>query len=309
MQKYFNKLIEEICREQNIKYQYLSKNWIIALEKDNQVKYISGYKFDLNNHALGNILDDKFATYELLKYYDIPVVEHKIIYSSNNKNTYAINCNSIEYVEQYFDLNNKNIVIKPNNSTCGKNVYHIEDRYKIKEILDNLFIDNFSLSMCPYYNIKNEYRAIVLNNKCELAYCKYLPIVIGDGKNSLRSLLIKFNNSLEHELTNNKFDKILKKGEKYKYGWKFNLSNGALGKKIVDKEKLNQIIYMSEKISNKINIGFASIDIIETIDNKFLVLEINSGVMIENYLHQNPNEYKLVKDIFNKAIYSLFKTK
>ena len=210
MQKYFDKLIEEICREQNIKYQYLSKSWIIALEKDNQVKYISGYKFDLNNHALGNILDDKFATYELLKYYDIPVVEHKIIYSSNNKNTYAINCNSIEYVEQYFDLNNKNIVIKPNNSTCGKNVYHIEDRYKIKEILENLFIDNFSLSMCPYYNIKNEYRAIVLNNKCELAYCKYLPIVIGDGKSSLRSLLIKFNNSLAHELTNNKFDKITK---------------------------------------------------------------------------------------------------
>ena len=51
---------------------------------------------------------------------------------------------------------------------------------------------------------------------------------------------------------------------------------------------------MAKDVSKKINLGFGSIDIIKTIDNKYYVLEINSGVMIENYI-------KLTSDGYNKA--------
>ena len=54
----FNKMIKEICDKNNIKCTFLSKNWVIKLEKDDMTRYITGNKFDLNGHALGNIMDD-----------------------------------------------------------------------------------------------------------------------------------------------------------------------------------------------------------------------------------------------------------
>ena len=81
----FQKLIKEICHELNIKYKVLSKKWIIRLEKEDKVRYLSGNKFDLNGHAIGNMLDDKYAFYDTLKYLGIPVCEHKIFYHENNQ--------------------------------------------------------------------------------------------------------------------------------------------------------------------------------------------------------------------------------
>ena len=63
----FNKMIKEICDKNNIKCTFLSKNWVIKLEKDDMTRYITGNKFDLNGHALGNIMDDKYAFYEVMK--------------------------------------------------------------------------------------------------------------------------------------------------------------------------------------------------------------------------------------------------
>ena len=80
MKSYFHKMIDELSKELNFKYQFLSKDWIIMIEKDDKVRYFSGYKFDLNNQALGMVLDDKYALYDVLKYKKIPVIEYKIVY-------------------------------------------------------------------------------------------------------------------------------------------------------------------------------------------------------------------------------------
>ena len=63
---YFLRIIKEICNELDINYEFLSKDWIIKLSKDEKIRFISGYKFDLLNHASGICFDDKYATYEVL---------------------------------------------------------------------------------------------------------------------------------------------------------------------------------------------------------------------------------------------------
>lgn len=50
-----------------------------------------------------------------------------------------------------------------------------------------------SYSVCPFYNIENEYRVIILNNEIRLIYKKILPIVCGDGESTVKELLKKFN--------------------------------------------------------------------------------------------------------------------
>lgn len=46
----FRKLIEEICKEENIKYNLISKDWIMVLTKNGITRCISGYRFPLNDH-------------------------------------------------------------------------------------------------------------------------------------------------------------------------------------------------------------------------------------------------------------------
>lgn len=308
MKNNFKEIIQKICDEDNIRYKFLSKDWVIMLEKDGKTRFISGYKFDLNSHGLGLIADDKYALYEVLSDKGIPVIEHRIVYNKTNKLDYAIGCNTNEYVKEYFMKNNNHIVIKPNDGTCGHNVFNVTDINDIDKILNKLFVNNYSISMCPFYNIKHEYRVIMLEGENKLLYAKYLPIVTGDGNKTIRQLLLEFNyDYFIDKLKDSKYDRILANKEKFEYTWKFNLSQGSIAKKINNKLLESKLIKISQQVCDEINLKFGSIDIVQTTNNNLFVLEVNSGVMLENYIRLNPDEYITAKNIYKNAIENLFK--
>ena len=307
MRNSFKEIIKQICDEENIKYKFLSKDWVIMLEKEGKTRFISGYKFDLNAHGIGLIADDKYALFDVLREKMIPIIEHKIVYNKNNKLDYADGCNTYEYVKNYYLKNNNHIVIKPNEGTCGHNVFNITNINEIDNVLDKLFVNNYSISICPFYNIKHEYRAIMLDGENKLLYTKYLPIVIGDGHKTIRQLLLDFNYSFFiDKLENSKYDRILKENEVFEYNWKFNLSQGSVAKRLEDELLANELIKIAKRVCNEINLRFGSIDIIQTFDNELFVLEVNSGVMLDNYTRLNPDEYMTVKNIYRSAIEKMF---
>ena len=151
MNKSFKELIQEICNEENIKCNFLSKDWVIMLEKNNLTKFICGYKFDLNSHGIGQIADDKYALFEVLTSKKIPVIQHKIVYNPTNKFDYAIGCNSYDYVKKFLKENNNHIVIKANIGSCGRNVFQVTSEDEINLILDKLFKTYSSVSICPFF--------------------------------------------------------------------------------------------------------------------------------------------------------------
>lgn len=304
----FIKMIKEICDEEQIKCTNLSKDWVIMLEKNNKTRFISGYKFDLNNHALGNIIDDKYALYEIFSSKKIPIIEHNIVFSPTNGNSYAKGANTYQIVYEYFQNHSQGIVLKSNNGTCGTEVFHIKKEKDIKPILDKLFFKNFSISMCPFYDIKTEYRLIVLNKECRLMYGKKRPVVIGDGKSTIKKLLIDFNpRYFNTRLEEPKYSKILKSKELYEYGWQFNLSQGSIPIEIKYSKTQKTLLKIAKDITNEIDFGFGSIDIIETKDHEFMVMELNSGVMMENYIEIRKEEYNKAKQIYRDAIKEFFK--
>lgn len=303
MENIFHTIIEEICKELGIKYTLLSRDWIYKLEYNNKIRFISGYKFGLNDHALGEIIDDKFALYEILKD-EVPIIEHNILYNKDNNSSHAIGYNDYSKVMDYFKLKGE-IVLKANAGTCGHSVYHINNIDDIQQTLENLFIKNYSISYCPYYEIKNEYRVIILKGKEKLIYKKERPSVIGNGINTIKELLIEFNPSYfkDREYSED-YDRILQKNEVFNYNWKFNLSGGARAAILEDKKIIKELRKITEKITSKIDVGFASIDIIETKDG-FYVMEMNSGVMMKNIC--NMIDINIVKNIYKEAIIELFK--
>lgn len=291
------KIIKEICNEKNINFTLVSNDWIIILEKDNQKRYIIGYKFPLNNQSVGKICDDKYAIYEIMKTFNIPVVEHFIAFNNYNKEEI------IDYCQKY----NFNVVVKDNCGTCGKNMYHTKNKRELLKRINELLKVTESIVISPYYNIKIEYRNIILNDEIELIYGKKKPIIKGNGKNTIYELLYEFNKEYFRKISDKSLNKVLKKGEIYEYNWQFNLSKGSIPFLLENKQKEAILKQMAKNISNIIGTKFASIDIVELEDNRLLLLEINSGVMMDNISVNLENGQNIAKGIYSKAIDEMFK--
>ena len=145
--KNFNKIIEEICRELRIKYNYLADKWIYHLENKDKNKYISGYKFDINSQALGYILDDKFAFYELITKKGFKSTIYHLIYQDYKK----------EEIKQLFFKYNKEVVVKSNFGYCGEEVFYVNDEKELFEIIDKVLSRNTLAVICPFYKIVKIY--------------------------------------------------------------------------------------------------------------------------------------------------------
>ena len=303
------KIIKEICDELNIKCTTFSKDWCYLLEKDGVSWIINGYKFPLNDHAAGLVADDKYALYELLKLKNVPIIEHKIMFRASNKSDYADGNNDLAGAIQYLKENGV-LVIKPNNGTCGNGVARVYTENELVEHINDLFLENFSISLCPYYDIKTEYRTIILDGKIECMYGKERPIIYGDGIKTVKELLIDFNPSYfsnESHFFNKKIDLnyVPKKDEKIEYNWQHNLAKGSQVITEIPLETQEKIKEVALKAYEASNLKFCSVDVIETND-EFLVMEINSGVTIKRYINLIPNGYDVAKQIYKNAIMKLF---
>ena len=282
-EKQFNKIIKQICQERSIQYEELSDDWIIKLTKENRNKFIVGYKFDLNNQATSEICNDKLFLYAVLKSEEIPVIEYNILFK-----------NEEDKLEKYFYEYNQNVVLKPNNGTCGNNVLHICEYDKLKNEYNKLISKCYSVDICPFYEIESEYRVIYLPTKQHI-YKKVKPIITGDGVHSVKELLIEFNSEYFGDERNLKIE----------YEWRFNLSRGAKIADVDDEEK-NILMNMINNIIKVINLKFVSIDIVKLTNNQYMVMEINSGVMMENLVKLQDDGIQIAKSVYGEAIDLMF---
>lgn len=306
------KIVKEICLEEKYEYQSFSYDWVIKINNENKTRFIIGYKFDLNSASTSTILDDKMATSALLNSIGIKAVDYK--FYMNPMNTHYIGKGNVyTNVLEYAKSNDYKIVLKPNKGTSGQYVYKTSNCNEVEQVLFNLFNKKRDIVVSPLLNIKNEYRVIVLNSNIELVYKKNNLSVIGNGKNTLNELIKEKYNEKEYLTIINNMDKnmlgklndIILKDYKFDIDWRHNLSTGAQAEEVSDKDILEELKRLIEKVIVALNIVFASIDIIE-VNNELLIIEINSGVMCEKVIFQIADGYDKVKEIYKKAIKLMF---
>ncbi len=291
----YRDILEEICKEENIKITHLSSGWLHLLEKDNKKEYIAGFNFNLNSNAVAKILDDKYAFYELAKFNDYPIIEHNIIFKNTDES----------FIKELFYKYKENVVVKANIGSRGAQVFHINSLENLFKKVEELLSKNYSISICPYVDIKSEYRIVVLKGKCELIYEKVKPIIVGDGKSSIKELLSKFNPYFFNKKKGLSED-VLEKGEIYEYNWQFNLSKGATVNLNINKDLCKELQNLSSNLAQDIGIDFCSIDIIVDEKNDIYLMEANSGVMMTNFTNIVPNGKEITKKIYAKAIKLMF---
>lgn len=305
--KDYLEIIYEICKRHSICINSFENTSILCLSRNKEQHFIWSRRFDINSAIAARLADNKYETYKVLQSSNIPVVEcYKLArigteeYERNHNGNLCV-CQKL--LNQYGA-----IVIKPNNSYEGKNVYLCSNVKEAEEALQSIYANNKFIALTPYINAVNEYRAIFLNGTILLVYKKKLPYIIADGKSTLLELLIK--QSYDFKMINlqlyEKLNVIYPSGEKIILNWKFNLTQGASCQIIEESDLYSKICNLAVKSSDAIGISFATVDIIEEPNGDLTVLEINSGVAMDRFIQQVPSGRDIASKIYEKAILSMF---
>lgn len=287
------KIIKEIAEENNIEVKTFSDDWIAVLSRNGNRAYIYGHTFECNSSATDKILKDKSATYDILNTNNIPAVEH----------WYPLANYKAEYKASIVDEAKKlldkygSIVVKDNQGTCGVSVYKVISHVDLENCLRQLNDDHKKFALSPYYPIDHEYRVVMVYNEPRIIYDKIRPTVIGDGTTPIRKLAEGY----KHIDDNIDLDYIPKTGEEVLLSWRHNLSNGATPKIVTDTALYNKLSTLAIQVCQALKINIASVDIIES-HGEYKILEINGGLMMENFAQQSEQNYKIVKDIYYDCI-------
>jgi glutathione synthase/RimK-type ligase-like ATP-grasp enzyme len=300
-------IIKEICLESNISYESFSYDWIFRLTKDNRLVHIFGYQFEKNSSTAHLICSDKCSASDLLKLSQVPAVEHTFFMSPINIKYVGVSGNWSKLCALLSQ--HERLVCKSNEGTGGNGVYLVSNQFELENAAHKIYSRSRSMAVCPFYEIENEFRVVVLDRKVKLIYRKKIPFILGDGISTLRQLLVAYlKENIECPVSFNIPDedylKVLNSGKKYYLNWKHNLGQGATPEIVQNEELAERLSDLALCAAQAVNVHFASIDIIET-NNQHLVLEINSGVMMEHFSQVNDSNYQIAKRIYKEAIESM----
>ncbi len=308
----FVKIIKEICKEDDIQLTSFD-DWAFCLSKGGERRFIYGYQFGLDNAAVAAILKDKASASEMMEKAGIPHVPHWCVMSPAHPEFCTLN-SGWEFLERVFKKY-KDIVVKDNQGTGGRLVFRARTRKELERACHEIFSTAPSLAVSPYIPIEEEYRVIVLNGDVKIAFSKIRPHVVGDGIHTVSELLIKsladVSNEQKRAMFCNKHlgdfrgEDILPAGKELVLEWRHNLGQGAAVRLISEPEVLDKLKSLAEEVVDFFDLRFASIDVVKT-KGEYKILEINSGVMMENFASTDEKCYQLAKQIYTKAIYSMF---
>lgn len=296
-------IIKEICVEKEIDCKSFSYDWIFRLSKNGRVTHILGYQFENNSATSQLICADKCATSDILLFNGILAVQHTFFMSPTNINYVGVSGNWERIVKLLENFGK--VVCKTNEGSGGNNVYLVSNQFELERATHKILSQSRTMAVSPFYEIDHEYRVIILGNKIMLMYSKNIPFVEGDGISSLRELLLSYAQMHSNlapnfsELDDSSY--ILEEGKKYYLNWKHNLGQGAYPEIVQDESLAMTLSTLALKAAGAINIQFASVDIIKSKD-EFLVLEINSGVMMDYFAQNSTSNYQIAKNIYRKVI-------
>jgi len=182
-------LIKEIAADQKLKLTTFSQDWILRLEKDGVARHVFGYNFEINSATAQLLAGDKGAVSDLCQHLNIPHVEHRIFLHPKISG-YVTRAGNWPAMLAYAEEVSYPLVVKPNTGTGGEDVIRVDNAAELEQTVVQLFGIHRAICLSPYLEFEQEYRAVMLDESCELLYAKRRPHVIGNGKSGGRVHLL-----------------------------------------------------------------------------------------------------------------------
>ncbi len=265
----FVNLLKEICAEEEIRLESFSDEWAHRLSKNGRDAFILGFQFPLNRASSKEVCQDKAITYEALAAAGISAVEHYFYPSFATREGNGI-YRPVSFALDLLRRDGK-IVLKDNQGTGGNRVYLAENEQEFNDTLEMIHSYTYGACVSPFYEIREEYRVIMLAGRPQLIIRK----------------------DRQYETDEN--------GEKHYLTWKHNLGQGATGVVQTSGKLKKALGPIAKEVVRALDMEFCSVDIIDTKDG-LKVLEVNGGVMMEHFSGQNEECRAIAKGIYRKAI-------
>lgn len=306
-------LLREICAARGIELTGFSNDWIFLLRRGGRSSYIFGYDFSLNSATTKIICKDKSATSDLLGFHGVPRIEHRIFHGPQLTGYVPLEGNWHPMLS-YFEASSRDVVCKPNEGSGGRGVLRARTPAELEAAVVHVFEHNRSLCLSPYERIVGgEYRVAVLRGEVQFVYRKDRPAMRGDGRRSVRELLLErlgaagnFSTEIDGLAQAAKagldYMRVPAAGEEVLLNWRHNLAQGSVPK-ILDPHapELRAVCDLALRAAGVIDVAVASIDIVLTAEGA-KVLEINSGIMMESLARNAPEGRRIARCFYDRII-------
>lgn len=310
------KIVCEVCAARGLELASFSDDWVFQLRKGQRSARIFGYDFDLNTAAAKMIAKDKSATSDLLGANGIPRVEHRLFHGPQLAGYVPMEGNWRSMLD-FFERCRKDVVCKPNEGTCGRGVLRARKEAELESAVHKLFSQSRSISLSPYEAFNAEYRVGVVKGSVEFMYRKDRPQVFGDGRSTVRDLIlsriasagnVRSHAELINGLAENQVDESLipAAGEVVILNWRHNLGQGAQPQMVDPSSSAGgRLAKLATESLDALGVTVASADIVE-LNGTLKVLEVNSGIMMENLVRSVPDGWNIAKRFYDKIICAMF---
>ncbi len=294
-QRTFVNAVRTYCAHHGIEVDVRSQGWLIIMQRGAKQHFAFGYDLGLNSAVAHRIANDKAATAEVLQFCGIACVPHTV-FLSPALNEYIPPQRAWEAMLGLLRQNPKGIVVKPNEGTSGDFVFKVLSEPDLELAVHKIFSAYLSLAVSPYMEIEDEVRVVVLDHVPVVVYSKARPSITGDGKHSLLELAVAAVPAEQRsavlpamiaDLDKADLDAILPDGERRVLNWRHNLDSGAQPILLEHGKTREACAEIAVAAAKAIGIRFGSIDVVR-VDGSWLVLEVNSGVMMETLSGLHP---------------------
>ncbi len=305
-QRHLVEVTKRYCAERGIALDIRADGWLLVLDRGRDRRLILGYDLGLNSAVAHRIASDKSATAELLALSGIASVPHAFFLGPP-----AGPRTPLAPMLRLLDAHPGGLVIKPNEGTSGRLVARVTTRDALARAVDAIFMANMNVAIAPLLEIDDEVRVVLLDGAPQLVYAKQRIVVVGDDRQTFRELAlaatprerhVEVIDNLRVEIDDGDLDAIVPSDTQRLLSWRHNLEFGARAIMLDDGESRDACVALAIAATNALGIRFASVDVVRAQD-RWQVLEINSGVVMERFGQQYPEH---VRSVYTAALDRLF---
>ena len=300
------RILREISVECGVAYKSYAYDWMIKLTKNGESRIIFGYNFPQNPATSAAVCTDKAAASALLADCGVPCVAHRFFIRPSEFKYIGVDGNWVELIGML--EREGELVCKPNEGTGGGQVFRAGTVAALENAVTQIFSSHRSMAACKYHNIRSEHRVILLDGAALVAYEKKLPYVTGDGRSSIAALTAQKYPGYKDHLSG--AGDIPARGETAVVGWMHNLNRGASPELLDLSDPLaKRLEKLASDAASACGVRFASVDIINAAaqpESEMMVLEINSGVMMEAFASVSNEFYNIAKNAYKNAVLKMW---
>ena len=309
-QRIFVDAVKRYCAEHAIAVDVRSQGWLIVMQRGARRHFAFGYDVGLNSAMAHRIANDKSATSEVLTLSGVDCIPHTL-FLHPRLNEYVATTGSWEAMLELLARHQQGLVVKPNEGTSGRSVFHVTSKPSLELAANRIFSASQSVAIAPYVDIDDEVRVVLIDDDPAIVYSKSRAFVTGDGTRSLLELALAaipaerraaVFSGMAGDLDKAELETIVPAGERRLLNWRHNLDAGAMPILLDKGETREACVTIAIKAARAVGIRFASVDIV-LVDGRWQVLEINSGVMMETLGKHHP---ELVYATYKAALDKVF---